>query len=133
MPITLDVASPTIVSTAATTPNMPVTTMAPATTNLTTITETEHEVSVPETMSYQSQPTTNKSQLDVSYLNNHAHQVVQNTSISMCSSNSYAQRNLKSLPDERLNDKIYNTLKEIFSNTQFRLGEWSIAQSLDLQ
>ena len=55
------------------------------------------------------QPTTNESQLGASYLNNCIHQVVQNTSISMCSSNSYAHENLT-------NDKIYTTFKEIFSN-----------------
>ena len=35
----------------------------------------------------------------------------------MCSSNSYTHENLKSLLVEKLNDKIYNTFKETFSNT----------------
>ena len=35
----------------------------------------------------------------------------------MCSSDSYAQENLKILLNEKLNDKIYSTFKETFSNT----------------
>ena len=35
----------------------------------------------------------------------------------MCSSDSYAQENLKTLLNEKLNDKIYSTFKETFSNT----------------
>ena len=87
MPITLGVASPTIVPTAATALGMPVSTMAPAqetlavttvpdtpaimmpptlttpaATNLSTITVTEHESSVPRTV-LPAQPTTNESQV----------------------------------------------------------------------
>ena len=35
----------------------------------------------------------------------------------MCSSDSFAQENCKTFLNERLNDKIYNTFKENFSNT----------------
>ena len=35
----------------------------------------------------------------------------------MCSLDSYAQENLKSLLNEKLNDTIYSTFKETFSNT----------------
>ena len=87
-----------------------------AATNLATITEIEHDLSVPETVLL-TQLTTNESQLGASYLNNNIHHVVRNTSISMCSSNSHAQQNLKSLLDEKLNDKMYNTFEETFSNT----------------
>ena len=114
---------------------MPVTTMTPAqeALALTTVldilaimtppiltvpaaTETEHELSVPETI-LPVQSATNESQLGASYLNNHIHQIVQNSSISMCSSDSYAHKNLICLLDEKLNDEIYNTFKETFSNT----------------
>ena len=84
----------------------------PAATNLTTITETEYDLSV-----LLVQPSTNESQLGASYLNNWIHQAVQNTSISICSSDLYVHENLKSLLDEGLNDKIYNKFKETFSNT----------------
>ena len=84
----------------------------PADTNLATITETEHELSV-----LSAQPTTNESHLGASYLNNHTHQVVQNTSISVCNSDSYAHKNFKSLLYEKVNDKIYKTFEETFSNT----------------
>ena len=50
---------------------MPPTLTTPTTTNLATITETEHELSV-----FLAQPTTNESQLGVSYLNSCIHQVV---------------------------------------------------------
>ena len=83
---------------------MPPTLTTPAASNLATITGTKHELSLPETV-LPVQPTTNESQLGVSYLNNHIHQVVQNKNVSVCSSNSYAQENLKSLLDEKLNDK----------------------------
>ena len=35
----------------------------------------------------------------------------------MCSSDSYGQENLKGLLNEKLNDKIYSTFKEMLSNT----------------
>ena len=121
MPITLGVASPSKVPAAATAPDTPVTTMSPAqealavttvpvpataatmpptlttpaATNCATITETDHELSVPETILL-AQPTTNESQFGASYLNNCVHQVVQITSTSMCSSHADAQKNLKS-------------------------------------
>ena len=50
----------------------------------TAATETEHELSVPETI-LSVHPSTNESQLGASNLNNHVHQVVQNTNVSMCS------------------------------------------------
>ena len=93
---------------------MPPALTTPTATNLATITETEHEFSVPGTV-LAAKPTTNESQLGASYLTNHIHQVVQNTNVSMCSSNSYAQenlKNLKSLLDEKLNNKVYNTFKK---------------------
>ena len=65
---------------------MPPTLATPVATNLATITETEHELLVPENV-LPVKPTTNESQLSASYLNNHIHQVVQNTNVSMCSSN----------------------------------------------
>ena len=101
MPITLGVASPTVMPSAATTMGMPVTTTTPAqeamavTTVLDTpaivmppiltassVSETEHELSVPDT-TLPVQPAINESQLGASYLNNCIHQVVHNTSISM--------------------------------------------------
>ena len=75
----------------------------------------EQEFSAPETV-LTVHPATNESQLVASYLNNHVHQVIPNTNDSMCNSDSYAQENLKSLLNEKLNDKIYSTFKEIFSN-----------------
>ena len=59
----------------------------------------------------------NESQLDASYLNNCIHLIIQNTNVSVYSSDSYAQENLKSLLNEKLNDKIYSTFKELLSNT----------------
>ena len=35
----------------------------------------------------------------------------------MCSSDSYAQENLKTCLNKKLNNKIYSTFKETFSNT----------------
>ena len=75
----------------------------------------EQELSVPETI-LSVHPATNESQLGASYLNIHVHQVVQNTNVSMCSSHSYMQESLKSLLNEKLNDTIYSTFKETFSN-----------------
>ena len=72
---------------------------------------------VPETVLPMHSPTT-ESQLGASYINNQSQQVAHdNTNISVCSSDSDAQENLKSLFNERLNDKIYTTFKELFSNT----------------
>ena len=51
-------------------------------------TETEHELSIPETVLLV-QPSTSESQLGASYLNNYVHHIVQNASISVCSSDSY--------------------------------------------
>ena len=106
MPITPDVASPTIIPTAAITLGMPVTLMTPAQEALATTTvldtpamapaatEMEHELSIPETVLLV-HPFTNESQLGASFLNNHIHQVVQNTNVSVCSSDSYTKKILK--------------------------------------
>ena len=106
MPITLGVASPTIIPSVVTTPGTPVTITTPtqeavATTtvldtpaNAPAVTEMEHELSVPETV-LPVHPSTNESQLGASYLNICVHQVVQNTNVSTCSSDSYTQENLK--------------------------------------
>ena len=61
---------------------MPPALTTPAATNLATITEAEHELSVPETVLL-AEPTRNESQLDVSYLNSHVHQVVK-IKVSLC-------------------------------------------------
>ena len=64
------------------------------------------------------QSATTESQLCASYIENHSQQVAHdNSNISVCSSDSEAQENLKSLFNERLNNKIYTTFKELFSNT----------------
>ena len=119
---TLGAASPTIVPSMATILGMPVTITTQvqeglaATTVLDTPTMVEQELSVPETVL----PVTtanNESQLGASYLINHIHQVIPNNNVFMCSSNSFVQENLKTLLNERLNDKIYSTFKETFSNT----------------
>ena len=55
--------------------------------------ETEHELSVPETI-LPVYPSRSESQLGALYLNKHIHQVVQNTNVSVCSSDSYEQENL---------------------------------------
>ena len=122
MPITPGVASPTIIPHVATTLGMPVAIMTQAqealaaTTVLDTPAMVEQELSVPETI-LPVHSATNESQLVAPYLNDCTHQVIPNTNVSMCSSDSYAQENLKSLLNEKLNDKIYNTFKEMFSNT----------------
>ena len=57
-----------------------------------------------------------ESQLGALFINNP--QVSQgNSNISVCSSDSDAHENLKSHFNERLNDKICTTFKELFSNT----------------
>ena len=128
MPITPGVASPTIVPTVATAPGMPVTSTTPAQEALAATTvldtqeivpaaaETEHELSLPETI-LPIHPSTNENQLGASYLNNHIHQVVPNTNASLCSSDSDAHKDLISLLDEKLNHKLYSTFKEMFNNT----------------
>ena len=55
----------------------------------------------------------NESQLGASYLNNCAHHTTPNNNISVCSSDHFAQENLNSALTERLNNKIYSTLKKI--------------------
>ena len=122
MLITLGAASPTIIPSEAATPGMPVTIMTPVQGALTTTivldipAMVEQELSVPETI-LQVHPATNESQLGASYLNNHIHQVIPNTNVSVCSSDSYAQENLKTLLNEKLNDKIYSIFKGMFVST----------------
>ena len=61
---------------------------------------------------------TAESQLGASYINNQSQQVTQdNSNISVCSTDSEVQENHKSLLHERLNNKVYTTFKELFSNT----------------
>ena len=76
----------------------------------------EQELSVPETI-LAVHPANNESQLGASYRNNCIHQVIQNTNVSVCISDSDTQENLKTLQNEKLNDKIYSTFKKAFSNT----------------
>ena len=45
-------------------------------------------------------------------LNNCIHQVIPNNNVSVYSSDSFAQENIKTLLNKRLNDNIYNTFKE---------------------
>ena len=67
---------------------------------------------VSETTSPIQSPTT-ESQLGASHINSQSQQVVNdNSNISVCSLDSEAQQNLKSLFNERLNDKVYTTFKE---------------------
>ena len=124
--VTLGVASSTIILSVGTTLDIPVTIMAQealvttvvldTTSNAPATTETKHELSIPETV-LPVHPSTNESQLGASYLNNCIHQVAQNANVFVCSLDSYAQENLKSLLKEKLNAKIYSTFKEMFSNT----------------
>ena len=122
MPITLGVASPTIIPSVATTQGTSVTIMTlaqealAATTVLDMPAMAGKELSGPETI-LPVHSANNESQSGASYLNNCIHQVIPNTNVSMCSLDSYAQENLKSLLNEKINDKIYSTFKEIFSNT----------------
>ena len=72
---------------------------------------------VPETVLPMQSPTA-ESHLGASYINNQSQQVTQeNSNISVCSTDSEVQENLKSLLHERLNNKVYTTFKELFSNT----------------
>ena len=120
--ITPGAASPTVIPSVAATPDTHVTIMTHiqeilATTSvLNTPAMVEQELSVPETVLPET-TANNESQLDASYLNNYVHQVIPNNNVSMCSSDSFAQENLKTLLNERLNDQIYCTFKETFSNT----------------
>ena len=101
---------------------MPMTILNPAQEALatTTVLDTpfmvEQELSVPETI-LPVHPATNASQLGASYLNNCIHWVIPNTNVFMCSSDLYAQENLKTLLNEKLNDKVYSTFKEMFRKT----------------
>ena len=75
-----------------------------------TPTRVDQEVSVPET----AQPATttnNKNQLGASYLISYIQQVITNSNISVCSSDSFVQENLKTLLNKKLNDKIYTIFK----------------------
>ena len=120
--ITPDAASPKVIQSMAATPGMPVTIMTQvqealaAITDLDTPAMIEQELSVPETIL----PVTianNESQLGALYINNGIHQVIPNNNVSLCSSDSWAQENLKTLLNEKLNDKISIIFKETFSNT----------------
>ena len=131
MLITPVAASPTIIQNVAATPGMHVTIMTQVQENLAamavldTQAMVEQELSVPETVL----PVTtanNESQLGASYLNNCFHQVVPNNNVSMCSLDSFAQENLKTLLNERLSDEIYSTYRETFSNTYLH----SVSESL---
>ena len=105
-PMTMGISSPIVCTDA------PALTMPPAPV------ETELKPpTMPESVLPMQLPTT-ESQLGASYIDNHSQQVAHNnTNISVCSSDSDAQENLKSLFDKRLNDKIYTIFKELFSNT----------------
>ena len=122
MPVTLGAASPTVILSMAANPGKPENNANPGQEALTTALDApameEWQLSVPET----AMPVTrasNQSQLGASYLNNWAQQVTSYSNIFMCSSNSFAQENLKSLLIKRLNDKIYNTCKNNLSNINF--------------
>ena len=81
--------------------------------------ETKLKPPVPETV-LPMQSTIVESQLGASYINIHSQQLAHdNTNISVCSSDSNAQENLKSHFNERLKDKNYTTFKELFSNIQY--------------
>ena len=92
MPITLGVASPTVIPSVV--KALATTTVLDTQANAPAATEMEHELSVPETV-LPVHPSTNESQLGASYLNICVHQVVQNTNVCMCSSDSYTQENVK--------------------------------------
>ena len=79
--------------------------------------ETMLEPPVPETVIPMQLPIV-ESQLVSSYISNHNQQACHNnTNISVCSSDSNAQENLKSHFNERLNNKSYATCEEIFDNS----------------
>ena len=107
MPIHLGAASPIIIPSVAETPGMPVTITSPGQEALAEVPKTAPPVTTAN----------NESQLGASYQNNHIHQVIPNNNVPVCSSDSFAQENLKTLLNERLSNKIYNTFKETFSNT----------------
>ena len=117
--ITLVVAVPMVIPSTEATPGMPETiatqpqAVLAKTTDLGTPSRVVQEVSVPET----AQPATttnNKSQLGASYLN--SHNDIPNINIFVYSSDSFAQEILKTLLNEKLNDKIYTTFRASFSN-----------------
>ena len=118
MPMNLGATSPTVMASMAANPGMPVTNTHPGQETLTMALDApaveEWELSVPET-ALPATTASNESQLGASFLNNCAHQTTPNNNISMCSSDSFSQENVKSALTERLNDKIYNTFKENFS------------------
>ena len=118
--ITPGAASPTIIPSMAATLGMPVTTRSPVQVVLAIVLNTparvEQKLSIPETI-LPVTTTNNESQLGALYLNNHVHQVIPDTNVSVCSSDSYSQENLKILLNEKLNDKIYSIFKDTFSNT----------------
>ena len=123
MPIILGEPSPTIIPSVATTSGMPVPKTTPVQEALATTTvldspvmapaatEMEHKLLIPETI-LPVHPSTNESQLGASYLNNCVHQVVQSTNVSLCSSDSYAQENLKCLLNEKRMIKFTVHLKK---------------------
>ena len=84
---------------------------APTVTMLPAPTKTKPQPhAVPETVLPMQLPTT-ESHLGASYINDQSQQVTHNNSnISVCSSNSDAQENLKSLFIKRVNDQIYTYL-----------------------
>ena len=94
MPISQDVASPTIILSIATNLGMSATTMTPAqeapaaTRVLDTPATIEKELSVPKTI-LPVHPAINESLLGTTHLNNCVHQVIPNTNVSMCSSDPY--------------------------------------------
>ena len=118
-PITLGAASPTFIPSVAANPGTSVTNTNPAkeasTAALNAPTVEEWKLLAAET-ALPATTASNESQLGASYLNNHAHHTSPSNKISVCSSVSFAQENLKIVLTERLNDKIYTTFKENFRN-----------------
>ena len=99
-------------------PGMPVTNANPCQEALTTALDAsaveEQELSVPET-ALPVMTASNESQLGASYINSCTHHTSPSNNV-VCSSDSFAYENLKSVLTERLNDKIYSTFKENISN-----------------
>ena len=119
-PITLGAASSTIIPSMAATLGSSVTITSSGQEALAAVPDTpamvEQGLSVPETAPLVT-TANNESQLGASCLNNYVHQVIPDNNVSVCSSDSLAQENLKTLLHKRLNDTIYNICKETFSNT----------------
>ena len=119
MPITLGAASPTVLQSMAANPGMPVTNANTAqkvsAMVLDAQTVKEWEMSVPET-TLPATTASSESQLGASYINNCTHHTSPSNTISVCSSDSFAQENLTSVLTERLNNKIYTTFKQNFNN-----------------